>query len=546
MVITVEGPEGRQRAEIDKPFARLGSHELSEVTILDEDVSRQWLYFHATDDGVFCVDLTRDESTTSRPPGWLCPDDCLELGLYRIWAQLTPSAAGETQAPGKTMADLDATGTAAEPQPVLVLAIGGKEIARRAITRELTVLGRRTPSTLQITSRSVSATHCVLYWKSGVLWVVDLFSTKGTRLQGRPIEVAWFSPTASLQIGRAEFHHLEMFEKLPDGDEAEPAESPPLAGHSGTQREEFDAEVAAWMDRRKAVAAELDERAERLTAAYAELDSREFQWEEARQREEAELAARKSQLDEMASALDKEKSELATFRQQYEEGHRDRERAMEERVRHIDEASAALAGDNEQFEAKCEAWEEERRRIDAEQTDRSRQLAREEDEFLLQREECAAQTIGEEEEDEYLPQREEWAAQTLGEEGESKPGEEVPESASVEPLLLSFPDDSPRLAALPTIRWGPEGTPTDHSDELRPTVAAFWVWTIIVAVACSGITFMAVKFYPNRLPVTVLGTALGMFVPIALAAVWRRRRTPGKPDRTASLDDGDRPVRRRG
>jgi len=322
LAITVQGPDSRQRIEIDKPFARLGSHDLSEVLIPDKGVARRKLYFHATDDGVFFVDLTRVASATSRPRGWLSPDDCIKLGPYRVWAELIPPATGQGGPRGETPADLEANGTAAEPQPVMVMSVHGKEIARRDLTRRLTVLGRRRPSTLRVTSRSVSATHCVLYWESGILWVVDLLSGNGTRLQGQRIEVAQFPPAASLKIGRAEFRHGDMFEKLPDGDEIEPAR------------------ISDSDDR---------ERSERLAAERAEFDEKTALWEETRQRQEAELAAGKSQLEEMTAALEIEKEEVARLRQQEEEARQRQEAELAARKSQLEEMTAALEIEKEEL-----------------------------------------------------------------------------------------------------------------------------------------------------------------------------------------------------
>ena len=217
LVITVDGPGGRRTVEIDKPYARLGSHDSSEVLIPDKRISRRRFYFHATDDGVFCVNFSHLKKTANQSRGWLDPDDKIKMGPYRISAELAGSAAARPRS--KTMPDLEARDTAAEPRPLLAMSIKGKEVDEREVKRQLTVLGRRVPSTLRITSYSVSSAHCVLYWNSGVLWVVDLFSVNGTRLQGRRVEAAEFPPGDILKIGQAELLHLAVFEDLQDDDD---------------------------------------------------------------------------------------------------------------------------------------------------------------------------------------------------------------------------------------------------------------------------------------------------------------------------------------
>jgi FHA domain len=219
LVITVEGPDGRRRVEVDKPFARLGSHKSSEVLIPDEQTSRQKFYFHATDDGVFCVNLSHSKKTADKSRGWLNPDDTIKMGPYRISAQLAGNA--DARPRSKTQPDLEARNTAAEPRPLLAMSIKGKEVDEREVKRQLTVLGRRVPSTLRITSYSVSSAHCVLYCSSSVLWVVDLFSVNGTRLQGKRVEAAEFPPGDILKVGQAELLHLAVFEDLQDDDDGD-------------------------------------------------------------------------------------------------------------------------------------------------------------------------------------------------------------------------------------------------------------------------------------------------------------------------------------
>ena len=214
LVITVHGPDGRRQVEVEKPFARLGSHKSSEILIPDKRVSRRRFYFHATDEGVFCINLSDSKSAVDQSRGWLDPNDTMKIGPYRISAQLAGPA--EAQPPSTTGPDLEARETAAEPRPVLAMSIKGKEVDEREVRRQLTVLGRRVPSTLRITSTSVSSTHCVLYWNSGVLWVVDLLSVNGTRLHGRKVDAAEFPPGDILKVGRAELLHLAVLEDLQD------------------------------------------------------------------------------------------------------------------------------------------------------------------------------------------------------------------------------------------------------------------------------------------------------------------------------------------
>ncbi len=427
LLITVDGPDSRQRFEVDKPFARLGSHKLSEVLIPDKAIARRRLYFHATDDGVFCVDLTHPKSTASNFCGWLAPDNTIELGPYRVSAQLSDPASREAQPPAEVLDDLQTKDTAAEPVPVLAMSLKGKEIARRELTRRLTLLGRRDPSTLRITSHSVSASHCILYWDSGVLWVVDLFSGNGTLLEGRPIEADRFSPGDSLKIGRAELYHLATSQaaRCPHldepaevsypadrdahvtddavddglGSEIEVGDSSPhmaeaaaLADRLDAQRAEFDAEVADWTNRRQADDDEFAERLERLSTDRAELDGRKAQWEESRRQQEAQLASRRKELDQVAAAVENEKKDLAALREQAEVQRRLAETAVAGEVEQresIDELRAQVENSRRQFEEEADAWRAEQSQRETEHRQEVAELAGRWEALLAQQKDAA-------------------------------------------------------------------------------------------------------------------------------------------------------------
>ena len=67
--------------------------------------------------------------------------------------------------------------------------------------RRLTIIGRHRPSTIRLTSRHISACHCLLWWDVGRLWVVDLLSGNGTRLNGEHVEAALVNPGDTLKLG---------------------------------------------------------------------------------------------------------------------------------------------------------------------------------------------------------------------------------------------------------------------------------------------------------------------------------------------------------
>ncbi len=206
LLVTVEGPEGRWRTTIDKPFARVGAHPLSEVVLPGAQVAQRGFYLHATDRGVFCVDLLHSATGDRVNHGWLHPSQIVTLGPYKISAQL----ADDTEGVANSEPDLDAKGTVEAPFPRLTVSINGRKAARRRLRRRLTVLGRNKAAPMQLMGNYVSATHCVMYWDGGSLWAVDLLSANGTSFADAPIEAIEFPLGSTLMLGNVELTFASM------------------------------------------------------------------------------------------------------------------------------------------------------------------------------------------------------------------------------------------------------------------------------------------------------------------------------------------------
>jgi hypothetical protein len=216
LLVRTQGPGSGFSTKVEKPFARVGSHEYSDVVLQGKGVQRRSLYLHATHEGVFCVDLTRTDAAGHALRDWLRAKQAVALGPYQVGAKL----ADVRRTVPASWPDLLAKGSASGPYPLLSVSVQGKEIGRRLLTRQLNIIGRCEPSTLQITSRTVSRFHCALYWDSQRLWLVDLLSAGGTWLEDRRVEVAEFPLGASLRVGRADVRYVSRY------DEAQVLEEP--------------------------------------------------------------------------------------------------------------------------------------------------------------------------------------------------------------------------------------------------------------------------------------------------------------------------------
>jgi pSer/pThr/pTyr-binding forkhead associated (FHA) protein len=73
------------------------------------------------------------------------------------------------------------------------------------ITRDLTLVGRKEDCDLRLEHKSVSKMHCVIAKTDGLLFVRDLGSTNGTRVNGQRVRRAALPPNDQLTIANYKF-----------------------------------------------------------------------------------------------------------------------------------------------------------------------------------------------------------------------------------------------------------------------------------------------------------------------------------------------------
>ena len=104
------------------------------------------------------------------------------------------------------------------------------------------VVGRFPPSDVIIRDASLSAEHAAVTLLDGVVWVEDLGSTNGTRIDGAMVERARLEPGSELVLGAV----VAAVHAMGDAGES----SPDLIGHDGLVRElEIEAARARTFDR---------------------------------------------------------------------------------------------------------------------------------------------------------------------------------------------------------------------------------------------------------------------------------------------------------
>ena len=92
------------------------------------------------------------------------------------------------------------------------------------ILKELTLVGRKEDCDLRLEHKSVSKAHCIISKTDGLLFVRDLGSTNGTRVNGQRVRRAALLPNDQLSIASFKFRVFLG----PDAPELPPA-PPPMA-----------------------------------------------------------------------------------------------------------------------------------------------------------------------------------------------------------------------------------------------------------------------------------------------------------------------------
>ena len=188
MTITVLGPHGRSIHAIDRPWARVGSHPAAEILLPATDAAPCGIYFHATDTGIYCAGLAPAAAIVRAETSTLP----LRLGRYTVFATLegaTVAAAGPLSTPLAL--------------PTLEAAIAGKPSTtrRHSLGAEITLVGSQPPATLRVERAGLAPAHCVLFVAQDRLWIIDLLSEQGTRLDGYHIDAQVLRTGGLLELG---------------------------------------------------------------------------------------------------------------------------------------------------------------------------------------------------------------------------------------------------------------------------------------------------------------------------------------------------------
>lgn len=248
--LRVEGPglDEPLEAELEQPFLLVGRDRGAGLWLPDTRVRRRHAYLHLSAEGVYLVPLSprcRDQDAGLRS-GWLTEPVTLEFGPYRLILSRTTSpipprpsfARVYEQGASEPARRHDLMNPVARDAVTFQLQIHAPEggCARRRLKRPLTLVGRSKASHLRLVHPSVSQPHCLLVQSGEHLWVVDLLSRRGTRLNEQPVQIARVDGRHRFQVGDVELEVRGVVETGRNGSSthrATPAAPAPVVSETG-------------------------------------------------------------------------------------------------------------------------------------------------------------------------------------------------------------------------------------------------------------------------------------------------------------------------
>lgn len=206
--LTVVGPADDQRRSIltDQPFAVVGRDPRGGVLLESEQVSLRHAYFQLVGGRILCVDLGSRSGihmgNRRVPNSWLNPGRFVRVGPYHLACNFSaipahpdPYVGVENPLSDKVAGHGKSIGLTAD-----IFAQNVRQSGWR-MNRRLSLVGSSSQARLRLRDASVSRFHCSLVATPGGIWVVDLLSQGGIRLNDEPVSAARIAHGDFLQLG---------------------------------------------------------------------------------------------------------------------------------------------------------------------------------------------------------------------------------------------------------------------------------------------------------------------------------------------------------
>lgn len=176
--IAITDDEGARELTVPQPFALVGSDASScDVVFGHDDLAKRSFVFCGTQDGVYGVSLA--SANTARRFRRLDHQRGIRIGA----ARLTPHIPGLSSVTAKH----DPLQALSTPSFAIRWRASGQSQIVRLRNRRPVLFGRRLPSQLQLNDSQISSIHGFVYLDDETLWVIDLNSRNGTRVDEQPV-----------------------------------------------------------------------------------------------------------------------------------------------------------------------------------------------------------------------------------------------------------------------------------------------------------------------------------------------------------------------
>jgi hypothetical protein len=200
-----------------QPFLLIGRSPQADLRLSDPAVSFRHAYLQVIGGRVFCIDL--HSRTGLRLNGksdssvWLSRDETLGIGPYRLRLMACGRPPNSPFMPEEPVNPLFRLPPDHDPLPGVSLAISMEGTAKRTswrVNRLLTLVGAAPECKLRVAAAADSKFLCSLLRTPSGLWVIDLLSEQGIRVNGVRVPWAHLREGDQLQVGTVLLHvHYE-------------------------------------------------------------------------------------------------------------------------------------------------------------------------------------------------------------------------------------------------------------------------------------------------------------------------------------------------
>jgi pSer/pThr/pTyr-binding forkhead associated (FHA) protein len=211
--VTWPGQEPR-RLTFAQPYVLLGRGAGATLRFDHPDISLSHAYMQGFGGRLFVADLESRHGISiggvPAPSGWLEPGQDLSLGPFRLACVAPPDLPPVYPAPPENPLEGLPTAGGSPRAVAFDVSLGNGQISRWRMPGTLAFVGSSARCRVRLRDLALSRFHCGLVATPGGVWVIDLLSRTGTRLNGEKVACARLKDGDTLEAGsyrlRVDYH----------------------------------------------------------------------------------------------------------------------------------------------------------------------------------------------------------------------------------------------------------------------------------------------------------------------------------------------------